>query len=207
LGTLAGARVAFTSRGSAGNTALMRMRHLRVRGFTAFALMLTFAGCTSTPRPSPTSSAPVPVSIQANGIVAPCLPGDVSLTTTAKPVAPPKTSGVVITTTLLNRRDFACALTTLICPHGDLYAEVVNAFGAIVWSPGYAVGCPPQPRLAADIVAPHTFVKVTEVWGITYCGPAYGCGPPTKAAPGMYRARGISDTVGVGSQSATFTVP
>ena len=186
----------------------MRMRHLRVRGFTAFALILTFAGCTSAPRPSPTPSAPIPASIQANGIVAPCLPNDVSLTTTAKPVAPPRTTGVVITTTLHNRRDFACALATLICPHGDLYAEVVNAVGAIVWSPGYAVGCPPQPRLAADIVAPHSSVKVTQVWGDTYCGPAYGCGPSTKAAaPGMYRARGISDTVGVGSQSAPFTVP
>ncbi|HXC76392.1 MAG TPA: hypothetical protein VNU19_05015 [Candidatus Acidoferrum sp.] len=142
-----------------------------------------------------------------NGIVAQCRPGDVSLTTTAKAAASAKTAGVVITATLLNRRDFACALTKLICPHGDLYAEVVNAVGAIVWSPGYAVGCPPQPRLAADIVAPHTSVKVTEMWADTYCGPAYGCGPSTVAAPGMYRARGISDTVGVGSQSAPFTVP
>ena len=183
------------------------MRHLRVRVFTAFALALTFAGCTSAPRSSPTPSAHVPASIQANGIIAPCLPGYVSLTTTAKPVAPPKTTGVVITTTLLDRRDFACSLTTLICPHGDLYAEVVNRLGAVVWSPGFAVGCPPMPGLAADIVAPHTSVKVTEVWGLTYCGPAYGCGPSTKAAPGMYRARGISDTVGVRSQSAPFTVP
>ena len=185
----------------------MRMRQLRVRGFAAFALMLTFAGCTSAPRPSPTSSASIPAKIQANGTIAPCLPGDVSLTTTAKPVATPETAGVVITTTLLNRMDFACALTQLICPHGDLYAEVVNAGGAVVWSPGFAVGCPPMPGIAPDIVASHTSVRVTEVWNSTYCGPAYGCGPSTKAASGMYRARGISDTVGVSSQSAAFTVP
>lgn len=81
--------------------------------------------------------------VQADGTIAPCLPGDVSLTTTATAVAPPKTSGVEITVTLLNRRDFACALTKLGCPHGDPYAAVVNAVGAVVWSPGYAVGCPP----------------------------------------------------------------
>jgi hypothetical protein len=131
----------------------------------------------------------------------------VSLATTATTVTPPGASGVAITVTLLNRRAFPCALTKLICPHGDLYAEVVDAVGAIVWSPGFAVGCPPMLGLAADIVAPHTFVKVTEVWNFTYCGPAYGCGPSTKATPGVYRARGISDTVSVSSQSAPFTVP
>lgn len=109
--------------------------------------------------------------------------------------------------TLLNRRDFSCALTEHTCPHGDLYAEVVNAAGAIVWSPGYAVGCPSLPRPVAEIVASHRSLKVTEVWDLTYCGPTYGCAPLAVAASGVYRARGTSLTVGVSSLSAPFAVP
>jgi hypothetical protein len=129
----------------------------------------------------------------------------VSLTTTAIAVAPPKTPGVEITVTLINRRDFACALTKLGCPHGDLYAEVVNAVGAVVWSPGYAVGCPPQSRPAAEIVASRMSLQATEMWDLSDCGPAYGC-QPKNAAAGIYRARGISDTVGVSSESAPVAV-
>lgn len=185
----------------------MRMRQLRVRGFAAFALMLTFAGCTSAPRPSPTSSASIPAKIQANGTIAPCLPGDVSLTTTAKPVATPETAGVVITTTLLNRMDFACALTQLICPHGDLYAEVVNAGGARCVVAGVRRRLSTYARYSAGHRRIAYVRQSDRGVELHLLRAGLRCGPSTKAASGMYRARGISDTVGVSSQSAAFTVP
>ena len=193
------------------HTAFMRNRQLSVRGFTIFALVLTVAGCSSGPLlsasshrlPSPASTAPV--GIQADATIAPCLPGDVSLTTTATPIAPPKTAAVQITVTLLNRMDFACALPKLGCPHGDLYAEVVTGVGAVVWTPGYAVGCPPQYRQALNTVASYSSLKVTEVWDLFDCGPAYGCAA-THTAAGMYRGRGISESLGVSSEGASFAV-
>ncbi len=143
--------------------------------------------------------------LQADGMIAPCRSVDVEVTTTATPIVPPNTAAMQITVTLLNRMDFACALTKLGCPHSDLYAEVINAVGAAVWTSGYAVGCPPQYRLAPTTVASHSLVKATEVWNLSDCGPAYGCAA-TPAAAGVYRARGISESLGVSSESASFTV-
>jgi hypothetical protein len=193
------------------HTAFMRNRQLSVRGFTIFALVLTVAGCSSgallpaSSRRLPSPASRVPVGLQADATIAPCLPGDVSVTTTATLIAPPNAAAVQITVTLLNRMDFACALPKLGCPHGDDYAEVVNAVGAVVWTPGYAIGCPPQYRQAPNAVASHSSLRVTEVWDLFDCGPAYGCAA-THAAAGMYRARGMSESLGVSSESASFAV-
>jgi hypothetical protein len=130
-----------------------------------------------------------------------------SFTTQVQVIGAAHTTAVAITSTLIDRGRFACALPQ---PQnacfGDPTAEITTTAGRLVWSPKFlAIPCPARPAGTPPVlVYPGQPLDTTETWDLTVCPSFDGCGQGTLG-PGKYVALGVSDTVGK-AQGAAVTI-
>jgi hypothetical protein len=180
------------------------------------AIIAALASCQgSVARPTGTTPSTKPqIQFNSDGTIATCLAELVAFTTQVRVVGSPHTTSVEITSTLIDRGRFACALPQLSSAcFADPTAEVTTTDGHLVWSPRNLVhSCPPRPGAAPVVISPGRALETTQTWDLTVC-PVWGClvpnsvggSAPAVATPGNYVARGTSDTVG-DARGATFTI-